>query len=136
MQWLKDNDFSCHVVESKAVYNRQAGTYVSGQAEKGMSDIVGSTPDGRACFIELKAKDRCSTLKDHQRDFLMTKIKRGAFACCVDSVERLEMCLNHFKAGGDMAEMLPVKRSVRRNVDGVKQNSPDDSSKDDGIPDF
>lgn len=117
MQWLKDNDFSCHVVEAKAVYNKEAGTYLSGQAEKGMSDIVGCTPDGRACFIELKAKDQRCRLKDHQREFLMQKISRGSFATCVDSVEYIERCWAHYKNGGDMIETLPKKRKSRATED-------------------
>lgn len=107
MAWLKENDFSCDVVESKAVFNRSAGTYVSGQTVKGMSDIVGCTPDGMGCFIELKAHGRRSQLKIHQRKFLLAKMMRGAFACVVDSVDYLEECWDCFQLGGDMTEKLP-----------------------------
>lgn len=111
MAWLKDHDFSCHVVEAKAVYSPSAGIYLNSQAEPGMSDVIGCTPDGRGCFIELKARDRRSALKDHQRRFLLSKISRGAFACVVDSVEYLEKCWSHYKRGGDMTEALPKKKS-------------------------
>jgi hypothetical protein len=113
MDWLKIMDFSCDVVESKAVFSPRAGIYLNSQATPGMSDIVGCTPDGRGAFIELKAKDRRNALKDHQRRFLLEKISRGAFACCVDSPYYLEKCWEHYKRGGDMTEMLPIKRDKK-----------------------
>lgn len=81
--------FSMNKVEAKAVYNPHAGTYLRGQTEAGVSDWVGCTPDGCGCFVEVKAPGRRSTLKQHQRIFLETKIKLGAFAACVDSTELL-----------------------------------------------
>lgn len=111
MEWLKANQFSCHVVESKAVFSPRAGIYLNSQADPGMSDIVGCTPDGMGCFIELKAKGRRPALKDHQRRFLLSKITRGCFAACVDSVDYLEKCWSHYKSGNDMTEMLPKRRA-------------------------
>ena len=90
MRWLEANNFSCDVVESKAVYSQAAGSYVRGQAVAGFSDIVGVCSfGGAACYIELKAPGRRATLKDHQRDFLMHKMHVYAFAVCIDSVEDL-----------------------------------------------
>lgn len=134
MDWLKRSDFSCHVVESKAVFSPRAGIYLNSQAEPGMSDIVGCTPDGKGCFIELKAKDRRSDLKDHQRRFLLEKISRGAFAACVDSVEYLERCWSHYKRGGDMASMLPVKRESRGDKEGIEHDSNNQQAEKDIIP--
>lgn len=90
MKWLDDNKFSCHVVESKAVYSVAAGQYVRGQTVAGMPDIVGCDLIGTGVFIELKAKGRRGTLKEHQRQFLEEKIAKGAFAICCDSVEYLD----------------------------------------------
>ncbi len=79
--------FSMNKIEAKAVYNHDAGRYVSGQAEAGVADYFGCCPDGMGCFVEVKAPGRRSTLKAHQRLFLVEKISKGCFAVCVDSVE-------------------------------------------------
>lgn len=134
MEWLKANDFSCDVVESKAVFSPRAGIYLNSQATPGMSDIVGCTPDGRGCFIELKAKDRRSDLKDHQRRFLLEKISRGAFAACVDSVEYLEKCWRAYRIGSDITEFLPVKREARGDKEGVGTDQKDQDRKENDIP--
>lgn len=90
MRWLEANNFSCDAVESKAVYSHAAGSYVRGQAVAGFSDIVGVCNfGGAACYIELKAPGKRSTLKPHQRDFLMHKITLYAFAVCIDSIDDL-----------------------------------------------
>lgn len=86
VKWLAENGFECDVVESKGVYNFAAGRYDQGKAEAGFADIVGVSPYfGVACFIELKAPGKRYSLKVHQRDFLLRKIKAGAFAICADS---------------------------------------------------
>lgn len=89
MDWLKANNFSCSIVESKAVFSKGANRYLRGMTDKGFSDIAGCSPVGKAVFIETKAPGKRRELKPHQRDFLVEKIKRGAFAVCVDSVEKL-----------------------------------------------
>lgn len=98
LAWLKENGFSCHAIEAKAVYSYEAGRYLSGQTVPGVADIFGSTPDGIACFIELKAKGRKSTLKPHQYEFLVAKIEVGAFAVCVDSVQCLAQVSEQWRA--------------------------------------
>ena len=122
MAWLEQNDFSCHVVESKAVYNYQAGRYLKGQTVSGMPDVIGVTPDGIGCFIELKAPGRRSRLREAQREFLETKIRRGAFSLCVDSVGYLSSAYdNWLQISKDNREhflrgLLPSKR-VRNEED-------------------
>lgn len=81
--------WSCHVVESKAVYNASAGRYISGQTVQGFTDIVGCDNQGISMWIEVKAPGKRSTLKEHQRQFLIEKISKNAFAVCIDSVELL-----------------------------------------------
>lgn len=76
------------VVESKATYT-QGGFYRSQTVKSGFSDIVGCDPNGIYLAIELKAPKRRATLKPHQREFLVEKIKRGAFGVCVDSADLL-----------------------------------------------
>lgn len=89
--WLSKKGFSIEKVESKAVYSESAGRFLSGQTVAGFSDLVGVTPYlGVSCYIELKAPGKRCTLKDHQREFLITKINHFAFAACVDSIDYLE----------------------------------------------
>lgn len=97
MEWLRENGFSCHVVESKAVYSHKAGRYIRGQTDEGFADCVGVYgATGTAVFIEFKAPGRVSTLRPAQKHFLRTKINHNAFACVVDSVERLSKVWNEY----------------------------------------
>ncbi len=85
--WFRVNGFDVDVVESKAVYSHAAGRFLEGQAEAGFSDIVGVTSYfGVGVWCELKAPGKRSTLKPHQRDFLLSKINKYAFALCADSI--------------------------------------------------
>jgi hypothetical protein len=88
--WLKDNGFYPFVVEAKAVWSHDAGRYLTGQVEAGTSDILAVSPTGLFVAVEVKAKGRRSTLKGHQRQFLLQAIQRGGFASCSDSVEHLQ----------------------------------------------
>lgn len=111
-RWLYENGFSCDKVESKAVRGADGGFY-RGMAVAGMSDLVGCDPHGYAVFIELKAPGRRASLKGHQRDFLIEKIKRGAFACCTDSVEHLSETYSHWqktKSKEFLMANLPLSR--------------------------
>lgn len=87
LAYLLRNGFDIDVIESKAVYSQRLRRYMHSQATPGMSDLVGNDPNGHACFIELKAPKKRSTLRDNQRMFLMRKIESNAFACVVDSIE-------------------------------------------------
>lgn len=97
MEWLKEHGFSCHVVESKAVYSHKAGRYIKGQTDEGFADCVGVYgATGTAVFIEFKAPGRVSTLRPAQKHFLRTKIDHNAFAVVIDSVEKLEQIWNEY----------------------------------------
>ncbi len=97
LAWLKLNGFSCHKVESKAVYSARAGRYLRGQTNVGVSDIIGVAPNGVAVFVEVKAPGRRANLSPAQVVFLTDKINHGAFALASDSVEHLESLWNEFK---------------------------------------
>lgn len=90
LHWLRLQGFDVYVVESKATFSQASQSYRSSSAMPGFSDIVGCDNHGVFLAIELKAKGRLSTLKEHQRKFLMEKISRGGFGACVDSVESLK----------------------------------------------
>ena len=125
MLWLKEHNFACTVIESKAVYNAKAGRYMSSQVgTRGYSDISGNDPEGRAVFIEVKAKDRLYTLKEHQREFLISKIKSNCFAVACDSVTKLQHWYNTFislpfnQRQDYLMSLLPKKRPSKTDQDG------------------
>jgi hypothetical protein len=117
MSWLNINGFSCDVIESKAVFSQKAKRYLRGQTTKGMSDIVGSDPIGRAVFIELKAKGKRTNISLEQYTFLMRKIDCYAFAVVVDNSTLLSLyydkyCMfmknyQHQEARNYLREVMP-----------------------------
>lgn len=88
LNWCKKIGIDIHVIESKAVYSKKAGRYLKSQTSESLPDLIGNY-EGIAVFIELKAYQRRRALKDHQRDFLIRKIKQDCFACCTDRVEHI-----------------------------------------------
>lgn len=111
MQWLKCNQFYCHVVESKAVFSQKKGTYLRGQAAPGFPDIVGCAADGTAVFIELKAKGKRSTISSRQHNFLRRAIEHNAFAVVTDGADDLKFQWDCFCKGDNMFDLLPKKKS-------------------------
>lgn len=93
---LQSLGWSMSVIESKAVYNKEAGRYMSGKAEIGYPDLSGNTPDGIAVFIEVKAKGRRGAIRPDQREFLLKKIETNCFAICTDSIEHIDRVFNEW----------------------------------------
>ncbi len=89
MSWMNEAGFSMNVVEAKAVYSHSAGRYIKGQTDAGFSDSAGVCSDGIGAFVEFKSKGRLSTLSIIQREFLRTKILKGAFGVVVDCADLL-----------------------------------------------
>lgn len=89
---LRALGFSLDVVESKA-HRSMSGNYFTQSVKSGVTDLIGCSPQGIGCFIELKAPGKRSTLKEHQRDYILEKAKRGAFAVCVDSDD---LCVSYW----------------------------------------
>lgn len=112
-KWFKAEGFSMSIVESRAVYCFESGRYLSGQAESGFCDAVGCTPDGLGAFVEFKAPGQRSNLKEHQRQFLLEKINKGAFAVCVDSVECLENIWGQFQAARRHSRQMGINLLLR-----------------------
>lgn len=86
---LNTHRWVVYSIEAKAVYSKSAGRYLNSQTTPGLADVVGSTPNGESCFLELKAPGRRSKLEDHQRAHLIKAIKSNAFAGCFDSLENI-----------------------------------------------
>jgi hypothetical protein len=87
LKYLRGLGWSVDVVDSAAVYSKEAGMYLNSMARIGMSDIVGNMPNGIAVFIEAKAQGKRSTVRPDQREFLIAKIDTNCFAIVCDSIE-------------------------------------------------
>lgn len=103
---MKKAGFLPRIVESKAVYSLEVGSYLSSQVDPGTSDILAVSPEGFFVAVEVKSKGRRSTLKMHQKDFLLSVISRGGFACCSDSPEHFHYSYNSWIESGKSSEIL------------------------------
>ena len=115
--WAKNNQIFLHIVEAKAVFSQAVGRYLSGQVESGFPDLVGNNNNGQVLWVELKAKDRRSTITPLQYLFLKTKIEQGCFAVVVDSADRLHeyyyTWLNGKNQQGYLTGLLPIPSRIR-----------------------
>lgn len=119
-RWLKSNGFSVNTVEAKATFDPGTGRYLTGQVERGFSDILACDPRGFACYIEVKAPGKRAALAEHQREFLIDKIDHNAFAGVFDSADDLADAHAQFtdiRRGGKSAKayllgLLPKLRSA------------------------
>lgn len=125
LHWLRAQGFDVYVVESKATYSQSSQSYRSSSAIPGFSDIVGCDNHGVFLAIELKAKGRLSTLKEHQRKFLTEKISRGGFGVCVDSAELLKTLYQKWSyitgepAKQFLLDSLPKQKDVGGSLDDL-----------------
>jgi hypothetical protein len=127
-KWFDLHKFSMSIVESKAVFNAEAGRYVDGQAESGFPDAVGCTPTGIGAFVEFKAPGKRASIRPGQYMFLMEKISKGCFAVCTDSVDYLAKAWGQFLhlramdpilAINFLRRELPVPPILRQSDDGA-----------------
>lgn len=96
--YLRSKGWSLDVVDSTAVYSKEAGRYLNSMARVGISDIVGNMPNGRSVYIEAKAPGRRRTIRPDQLEFLIGKIKTNAFAVVSDSIEHFDKIYNEWAA--------------------------------------
>lgn len=90
--WMSEQGWSYDIAEA-STYDRITRRHSEGRLPAGFSDVVAAAPlvgVAVAAYIEAKAPSRRSTLKPHQRDFLIRKIEAGSFAVVVDSAQLLE----------------------------------------------
>lgn len=98
IKFLRHNGFSVHVYEAKASFSKSANSYRKNTSlVEGHSDIAGCDKEGLAVYIELKTPKTVSKMRLSQYMFLREKIKHGAFACVVASIEALESLYLEFK---------------------------------------
>jgi len=122
LKWLRENGFRAKINESKYKYNYEVGKWLAAGIRKGTPDLNATDQYGHSCWIECKAPGKIATINKNlaQRRFLEFEIKHGAFACVVDSVERLETIYNNwidlrmdgfFRLAKDyLMNMLPKQR--------------------------
>lgn len=117
MAWAMLNGWSLSVLDSKALK-------INGKMRSnpgipvGCPDLVGNCPNGFAAYIELKRANADVICRVSQRNFLLRKIDSNAFACVVDSAEKLERLYSRWvalreislnEARDSLREALPKK---------------------------
>jgi hypothetical protein len=118
MELMRSWGWSVQVIESKANWNGKA--WVQQGAKQGTADCIGNTENGVSVAVEFKAPGRLSSFNTEkrylQRKFIVDKINTNAFACVVDSAERLEcifmrwsalLCEDKNRARSYLLSMLP-----------------------------
>jgi hypothetical protein len=114
MDWMRSQDWSVQIVESKNTYNPQAGRWVSSSTKAGTADCLGTLPSGTFVAIEFKSPGRLSTFNAdknvRQRDYIIEKIHTYSFACVVDSVARLKEIYDAYVSA------LEVSKDKAKNV--------------------
>lgn len=89
LAWAFENRWSLHVFDSKAI--RRGDRMQSNPGiPVGCPDLLGNCPCGFAAYIELKKHNADGVCRISQRNFLLQKIDSNAFACVVDSPEKIE----------------------------------------------
>lgn len=94
LEYMRRLNWSVQILESKATFSPSLNRWVNQGMSAGTCDCMGSTEDGIAVAVEFKAKGRLSSFNTdknyRQRKFIVDKINANAFACVVDSAERLQ----------------------------------------------
>jgi len=117
------------IYEAKARWNSAAERFTSQGMKFGTCDCMGNTAEGIAVAVEFKAPGRLGSFNSEarflQRQFIVDKVNSNAFACVVDSAERLEIIKTRWEdlrklglgpARDYLLSMLPQKRDS-----GLKQ---------------
>lgn len=111
LAWGKRNNFDLTVIDTSAVWNPMANRYLRRQASESLPDLIGNY-GSLSVWIELKAKGQRSNINSkksrHQRDFLIRKIKSGAFACVTDGENHLNILWTKYRDAKDMIEKRAV----------------------------
>jgi len=111
LAWAKENRFFLHVVEASG-YDPTFRSMGLSRVQSGFPDLVGNTPDGLACYIELKSKDRRARVTEGQKMFLEMKIEQNCFAVVVDAVDKLDRYWLEFSVIQDLEQRRRYLRSI------------------------
>lgn len=120
ISWCFVKKWSVDVFESKATFSAASGSYKRSKSMRvGTPDILGCDDKGHAVFIELKAPKKEDVCRIEQREFLLRKIKAGAFACVVSSATQLNELYSEWSSNKSkefLESKLPKKVLVRGKV--------------------
>jgi len=114
--WMLANGWDFSVVDARGKYNPTTRRYLAGPVERGFPDIVANSPQGVACFVELKAPGCAvrSRVSPDQYSFLTRKIVSNCFAVVVDSASILQKYWQEFQTSSDpkqyLLDLLPSQK--------------------------
>jgi len=103
---LAELGWSMTIIEARANFSEESQRYTSGAVAAGYPDLSGNMADGRAVFIEVKAKGKRSTIRPAQHQFLIGKISSNCFAACIDSIECFEKLFSEWKNSQNRKALL------------------------------
>lgn len=99
LKYMRELGWDVETYESKATWSGDGWKNQSMKA--GTPDCQGVMPDGTAVAVEFKAPGKLSTFnldKNYrQKEFIEKRISQNAFACVVDSVDRLHEIYSAWK---------------------------------------
>lgn len=121
MAYMRSLGWSVEIYEAKAAWDHNSQSYQSNYMKVGTVDCLGCTDSGRFVAVEFKAPGRISTLRDHQRQFLIDKINSGAFGCVTDSVERLRSLYAEFLRLMKQDRSQDAKKFLIRNLGPMRR---------------
>lgn len=94
LAWMREQGWTVNVYEAKAKWNSEAERFTSTGMRFGTCDCMGNTDQGVAVAVEFKAPGCLSSFNREERflqkKFIVDRINTNAFACVVDSVDRLK----------------------------------------------
>jgi len=106
--------FDLTVVDSAHVYSNTTRMFSRRMTNEVCSDIMGNNGP-YACFIELKAPGKLKQFNTEknikQKLFILRKIEKGAFACVVDSMQRLAHIWSEWRKAQTDDEKIKVLMS-------------------------
>lgn len=131
LAWMRSMGWDVDIYESKSSYDPDRDRYISQSMKAGTADCMGHIPDGHGAIVEFKAKGKLATFAHpkniRQQEFIDRKIKIGAFACVVDSVDRLteiyvqwsRLKEHSFGAAQKYLESMVPRRTVDQTQDDL-----------------
>lgn len=71
-----------------------SGKWIPSKQGRGISDLIGVTPEGRFLAIEVKAPGKEKTATPEQLDFISNIIERGGIGVVASSIAQVEWALS------------------------------------------
>jgi hypothetical protein len=87
--WLESRGFYMRVIKSDG-RKLPNGKWIPSKQGRGISDLIGVTPDGRFVAVEVKAVGKEKTATPEQLNFIREILERGGIGVVVSSVKQVE----------------------------------------------